>query len=98
MKNIIRKTKKGSANCYLSDAIMGRHNLSGPIVQPCLSCGLWDAGTSIMVDGKHIANWMIGQVRTEKIDEQSMLLYADEIGANKEDFLKALNDVPVYVV
>ena len=96
--NIIRKTEKGLANCYHSDAIIGRHNTSGPIVQPCLSGGLWDAGASITIGGKHIANWLIGQVRNEELDEQRMIQYADEIGANREDFMEALNEVPVMSV
>jgi len=96
--DIIRKTEKGLKNCYHSDAMIGQSNRTGAIIGPCLSCGLWDAGTSISVGGKHIANWMIGQVRTEEIDEQSMLRYADEIGANKEDFMEALNEVHVMTV
>ncbi|HEX7585650.1 MAG TPA: PAS domain S-box protein [Prolixibacteraceae bacterium] len=96
--SIIRKTEKGRANCYKSDAAIGKQNSSGPIVQPCLSGGLWDAGASITVGGKHIANWLIGQVRNEELDEQRMIEYADEIGANREDFRKALNEVPVMSV
>ncbi|MCX6268639.1 MAG: PAS domain S-box protein [Bacteroidetes bacterium] len=93
--DIIRKTKKGRLNCYQSDAALGQHHSSGPVVQPCLSGELWDAGASITAGGKHIANWLIGQVRNEESDEQRMIAYADEIGANKEDFMKALAEVPV---
>ena len=96
--NIIRKTEKGRANCYKSDAIIGKQNSSGPIMQPCLSGGLWDAGASITVGGKHIANWLIGQVRNEEVDEPRMIQYADEIGANRADFMEALNEVPVMSV
>lgn len=92
---IIRKTEKGLANCYQSDAMIGRFNPSGAIVWPCLSGGLWDAGASITVGGKHIANWVIGQVRNEILDEEGMIKYADEIGVNKDDFRKAMNEVPV---
>lgn len=92
--NIIRNTEKGCANCYKSDAIIGRHNPSGPIIQPCLSGGLWDAGASITVGDKHIANWMIGQVRNSKLNEKEILTYADEIKANKKDFKEALKEVP----
>jgi hypothetical protein len=53
---IIRTTEKGRANCYKSDAALGRHHPEGPIVQPCLSGGLWDAGAGITVGGQHIAN------------------------------------------
>jgi PAS domain S-box-containing protein len=94
-ENIIRKTEKGCANCYKSDAIIGRYNPAGAVVQPCLSGGLWDAGASITVGGKHIANWLIGQVRNEQVDEQQMLQYAVEIGANVSDFKAALENVPI---
>jgi len=92
---IIRRTEKGLANCFKSDAAIGRYNPSGPIVQTCLSGGLWDAGASITIGGKHIANWLVGQVRNEDLDEDRMLQYAYEIGADPEDFAKALADVPI---
>jgi len=97
-KDIIRNTETGRANCYQSDAVIGRQNLSGPLIQPCLSGGLWDAGASITVGGRHIANWLIGQVRNEGVDEQHMIRYADQIGANRIDFMNALKEVPVMTV
>jgi PAS domain S-box-containing protein len=97
-RDVIRKTEKGLANCYKSDAIIGQFSPSGATVCKCLSGGLWDAGASITVGGKHLANWLIGQVRSEELDLEPMLHYADEIGANKEDFLAALNDIPVMPV
>jgi PAS domain S-box-containing protein len=93
--NIIRKTPKGLDNCIKSDATIGRYNPEGPTIQPCLSGGLWDAGASITVGGKHIANWLIGQVRIAQMDEQQIIEYADEIGANKQDFIDALKKTPV---
>lgn len=91
---VIRKTEKGCANCYKSDAIIGRVNRDGPIVQPCLSGGLWDAGASITIGGKHIANWLIGQVRDETQTEQRMRAYAHEIGADEALLVKSFYDVP----
>jgi len=92
--NIIRKTKKGLANCYKSDAVIGQLNPEGPIVKKCMSSGLWDAGAGISVEGRHIANWLIGQVRDETQAEAEMLRYAREIGADEEDFMKAFFEVP----
>jgi PAS domain S-box-containing protein len=92
---LIRKTPKGCANCYASDAVIGRFNPTGPIVQPCLSGGLWDAGASISVGGRHVASWLIGQVRNEKQNEEAMLRYAGEIGVDREAFREALAEVPV---
>ena len=97
-RDIIRKTEKGCANCFHSDSMIGRQNPGGPIVQPCLSGGLWDAGASITVGGKHIANWLIGQVKNEAIDEEKILRYAREIGADEEEFRIALREVPVMSV
>jgi PAS domain S-box-containing protein len=92
---IIRETDIGLTNCFKSDAEIGRPNSSGPVIQPCLSGGLWDAGASIIVGGKHIANWLIGQVKNEELDQKKMLQYAKEIGADQEDFMNALEEVPV---
>jgi PAS domain S-box-containing protein len=93
--SVIRGTEKGRANCYRSDACIGKHNPSGPTIQPCLSGGLWDAGASITVGGRHVANWLVGQVRNEAQDEARMLEYAREIGADIEEFRQALREVPV---
>jgi two-component system sensor histidine kinase/response regulator len=92
---IIRKTDLGLTNCFKSDAEIGRPNPAGPVIQPCLSGGLWDAGASIIVGGKHIANWLIGQVKNEELDLNQMVQYAEEIGADKVSFLDALKEVPV---
>gem|GEM_PF-366094 len=92
-ENIIRKTEKGLKNCYHSDAILGSKCSDGPKMQHCLSGGLWDAGTSIFAGDKHIANWLIGQVLEEPVDEESMLRYAREIGADEEEFCQALKKV-----
>ncbi len=93
-KDIIRKTTKGLANCCASDAELGRFSIGGPVVQPCLSGGLWDAGAGIAVGGHHIANWLIGQVRDESQDEERVRRYAAEIGAGEEEAVEAFRQVP----
>ena len=92
---IIRNTELGRCNCFKSDAALGVHCPSGPIMQPCLGGGLWDAGASITVGGKHIATWLIGQVRNEAQNEEQMLRYADKIGVAREPFRQALTEVPI---
>ncbi|WP_051272610.1 PocR ligand-binding domain-containing protein [Fundidesulfovibrio putealis] len=94
-KDVIRKTEKGRANCFASDSVLGRYTPDGPTIQPCLSGGLWDAGVSITVGGRHVANWLIGQVRNEAQDEATMLRYAHEIGADPDSFKAALAEVTV---
>jgi anti-anti-sigma factor len=91
---LIRSTEKGLTNCMQSDAALGKVNPDGPVVQPCLSGGLYDGGTSIMVGDHHIANWLIGQVLDDSFEEERMVDYADVVGADKTEFRAALHDVP----
>jgi len=91
--DIIRKTEKGLHNCYNSDSVLGTHNPNGINIQNCLSGGLIDGGASICVGDKHIANWLVGQVRNETIDEKKILDYAKEIGADENEFKTALSEV-----
>ena len=93
-RDIIRTTEKGCANCFKSDAVIGRYHPGGPIVQPCLSGGLWDAGASITVGGHHVANWLIGQVRNETQSEDAMRSYARSIDADEAAFMEAFGQVP----
>jgi signal transduction histidine kinase/ActR/RegA family two-component response regulator len=92
--DIIRKTEKGCANCYKSDALIGRLSPEGPTIQPCMSGGLWDAGAAISVGGKHIANWLIGQVRDDTQTEEKIRAYALEIGADEQAAVEAFREVP----
>ena len=92
--DIIRQTELGRCNCFKSDAALGRPDATGPIVRPCLSGGLWDAGASIVVGGRHIANWLVGQVRDETQDEAPLRAYARAIGADETAFIAAYRRVP----
>ena len=92
---IVRKTEKGCANCARSDAELGCYHPEGPIIQRCLSAGLWDAGVSITVGGMHIANWLVGQVRDESQSDDGIRAYAREIGADEAAAVAAFRDVPV---
>jgi signal transduction histidine kinase len=48
----------------------------------------------MIVGGYHVANWMIGQVRDETQTDEAMLEYAGQIGADKNELLKAFHEVP----
>ncbi|WP_031480421.1 PocR ligand-binding domain-containing protein [Maridesulfovibrio frigidus] len=93
--NVIRKTPKGLKNCMRSDASFGTKSPLEPIMRPCLSGGLWDGGTSFYVGDRHIANWIIGQVRCPPINDERIKRYANEIGADEDEFMEALSEVPV---
>ena len=92
--DIIRNTEKGLANCRRSYAAIGRLSAQGPVVQPCMSGGIWAAGAGISVGGLHIASWLIGQVRDETQTESNMRSYAREIGADETAVVEAFREVP----
>ena len=93
-EDIIRKTDQGRASCYQSDAAIGRFSSEGPWIQVCMSGGLWDAGAAISVGGKHLANWLIGQVRDESQSEDNIREYARKIGADEDAAAQAFHEVP----
>lgn len=92
-QDIIRKTEKGLKNCQYSDAVLGKFNSHGPNIQKCLSGGLWDCGAGIKAGELPVANWLIGQVLDETASVESMLNYCSEIGADENEFKKALQNV-----
>ena len=94
---LVRSTEVGLANCLKSDA-QNCSLLTETVydkVTPCLSAGLWDAGIKIVVDGHHLANWLVGQVRTEDMTREKMLNYAAEIGVDYELYQALYDKVPV---
>ena len=92
--NLVRQTPKGAENCRKSDSYLGRYHPEGPVAAPCASCGLWDAGVSITVGGRHVANWLIGQVRDCTQSEETIRVYAREIGMDEEEAVTAFRQVP----
>lgn len=95
---VIRGTRTGLANCFRSDAELGAPNPAGPTVRPCLSGGLWDAGASITVGGRHVANWLIGQVRDSRQSVDAIRSYARSIGADEDEAATAFGEVPAMPV
>ena len=88
---IIRSTKKGNRNCIKSDKILGEKAkaLMKPTYEKCLSCGFVDASAPIIVGGKHIANWLIGQSNVMGVGKKRIETYAKEIGADTKKMLDA---------
>jgi|GEM_PF-1973797 ligand-binding sensor protein/anti-anti-sigma regulatory factor len=93
---ITRSTEAGRRNCYHSASVLGRRAIeSGRVVfHRCLSAGLLDAAAPIIVHGRHIANWLVGQVLVGDVDEAHFREYARKIGADEEEYIAALRRVP----
>lgn len=92
----IRATPLGLANCRYSDERLRRmhRDREAPSALPCASSGLLDGGTGISVGGRHMANWLIGQVLDEAVDPESLVPYAATIGVDETAFRDALAKVP----
>nr|AAU83018.1 sensory transduction histidine kinase [uncultured archaeon GZfos26B2] len=93
---IIRSTERGDINCVKSDKILGEKAkaLMKPTYEECLSCGFVDASAPIIVGGKHIANWLIGQSNVMGVDKNRIETYAKEIGADTDEMLDAFERMP----
>jgi PAS domain S-box-containing protein len=93
---IVRSTEKGDINCIKSDRILGEQAkaLMKPSYGKCLSCGFVDASAPIIVGGRHIANWLIGQSNVMGVDKNRIETYAKEIGADADEMLGAFEKMP----
>ena len=93
---IVRSTEIGLKNCIRSGRILGEksRDLMRPNSHSCHSIGFVDACAPIMVHGKHLGNWLIGQNHVGDVDEARVRQYAREIEVNKHEFLKAFEEMP----
>lgn len=93
--NIVRKTQIGNKNCEYASSLLGKKS-DQPIVSKCLSAGLMDAGVSITIGGKHLANWIVGQVliEGEEAEEAEQRERARQLGIDEEVFMEGIRAIP----
>ncbi len=91
----IRSNKIGNEKCRLSDSVIASKSLKGPAVYKCLSAGLYAAGAPIYASEKHIANWLIGQIRDDTIKHEQIIRYAGDIGEDPDIMLQEFDEIPV---
>ncbi len=92
--SMIRAKPAGLARCMHSDAVLGLLNSAGPVFGKCLSGGLYDGGTGITVGGRQLANWLIGQVIDDGVDDEYLRNYARELGIDEIQMIQAFQNVP----
>jgi ligand-binding sensor protein len=92
---LVRETSKGLENCMVSGAHLGLKAIEAqkPYYDICESVGFLDAAAPIIIDGAHVANWVIGQNCVGDVDDNRILTYADEIGADKQEMLDAFHEM-----
>jgi len=94
-EDIVRKTEKGYKSCAESNIVMEQPHKEGPYIRECLSAGLLEASISIFIKEKHIANWIIGQVRVEDTDISEIVEKVSGFDIEPEVFCAAREEVPV---
>jgi PAS domain S-box-containing protein len=85
-----------SQRCAESDAILGSRLEEGQdfTIYQCKN-GLTDAASPLIIDGKHLANILIGQFHLQEPDLDFFRRQAREHGYDEEDYLASIKEVPM---
>ncbi|MET0084380.1 MAG: PocR ligand-binding domain-containing protein [Sedimenticola sp.] len=91
-----RENKGTCARCIESDTELANQLEAGKkfTMYRCKN-GLTDCASPIIIEGEHIANLFIGQFLLEKADEDFFKQQAEKFGFELNEYMKALNEVPV---
>lgn len=92
---IIRNTPLGREQCRRSALILGSKSVEQgrPYSCSCYGIGFVDASAPIVVNGKHLGNWLIGQGNLSDVNEKRVVEYALEIGADQTVMLEAFRSM-----
>jgi two-component system sensor histidine kinase/response regulator len=85
-----------SQRCAESDSILGSRLEEGQdfTIYKCKN-GLTDAASPLIIDGKHLANILIGQFHLQEPDLEFFRRQARDLGYDEEDYLASIKEVPM---
>lgn len=91
-----RGTQEGYKRCNECDIKWGEIAAQSgkPVIYNCHS-GLKDFAVPIVVEGKHIASILGGQILTEKPDEEHFRALARDLGINEDEYMEALGKIKI---
>ena len=94
--HLIRTTKEGRNRCRMSVKRIGNlaHEKKHVVKIKCDGIGFADAAAPIVIEGRHIANWIMGQYNIMDVDEQRIRGYAAEIGLDPESMIEEFRKMP----
>ena len=94
--NFHRADEKACEVCKKSNKILFK-NLNQEKSVRIVECehGLYDCATPIMIEGKHVANLVTGQLLMQEPDIKQFEKQADIFNFNKQKYLEALSKVPI---
>ncbi len=95
-RDVVKKSPVGRARCDLSDRALSAHNDEKPYICHCQSAGLTDASVPIIVEGRHLASILVGQVRlAEDVpEEEEYRTNARILQLDEEEFLEHVRAIP----
>ncbi|MCF8038288.1 MAG: PocR ligand-binding domain-containing protein, partial [Desulfohalobiaceae bacterium] len=93
---IIRESERCLENCKHSGQILGQRSMETmqPTYHACHGIGFADACAPIVVQGVHVANWLMGQNYVMNVDKQRVREYALEIGVDAAELVQAFEEMP----
>ncbi len=86
----IQKHIKGIQDCQFSDnklAVKAKQE-EQIVYQRCDNCDFLNAAIPIWVAGRHIANWMVGQIKTGPTDNNRIIEYAQKLHIDENELLE----------
>ena len=91
-----RAARKTCARCIESDTELAANLQEGKSfsIYRCKN-GMIDAASPIIIDGQHVANVFVGQFLTGEPDRAAFLQQAEESGFDPEEYMRALDEVPI---
>jgi len=93
---LVRGTERGSKDCIEANKRLGDRikKQIKPIIKECPRSDLANGGAPIIVGGKHVASWLIGQVSVTGVNRKKIEKYAKKIGVDAERLLQAYDERP----
>lgn len=91
--NIIRRTEAGLSKCLCTAAAPYIPGEADMPIQLCPNSGLIHGGARLVIDGRHMANWIVGQVLIEEPSPEEAAAYADALGVDRELYRQELAKV-----
>lgn len=95
--DLIESSEKGLALCNFSNSnlCIAARDTGGMVVEPCETAGLYNAAAPIIVSGKMLGVWVVGQVRVKNtIDENNIKALSKKISIDEKAALDAFNAMP----
>ena len=83
-------------NCFESEHYISEHLTEGKYIEYKCKNGLWDFAYPIIIEGRHLATILLGQLfyEGEEIDRDFFIKQAEKYGFDKKRYLQALDRVP----